>query len=174
MNFGDPRLPDRFWSKCTPEPNTGCWLWFGALNEKGYGKFLTGSRADGSRRSVRSHRYAYETLIGGIPSGLECDHVCRVRCCVNPAHIEPVTTQINQLRGSTLAAVNSAKDVCPLGHAYNAVNTRTTKDGKRICRACHARRESERRTERLRTDAKFREAAVRRTREWRARQASKP
>jgi hypothetical protein len=62
VGLDGPRLPRRFWTKITPEPNTGCWLWMGSLNRGGYGRFGIGSRTDDSRRTTSTHRLAYETL----------------------------------------------------------------------------------------------------------------
>src|ERR1035437_5332864 len=86
--FGDPRLPRRFWDKVDPNGplfnGTPCWLWK-ASTAKGYGHFRA------SRKVVYAHRLSYETLIEPIPKGLEPDHLCRNTTCVNPHHIEPVT-----------------------------------------------------------------------------------
>ena len=78
MNFGDPRLPERFWNKCIPEPNSGCWLWFGATDSHGDGQITRGRRTE---RKSGTHRYAYEALVGKVPGGLELDHrVCQTPC----------------------------------------------------------------------------------------------
>jgi hypothetical protein len=134
MNFLDSRLPDRFWSKCIPEPNSGCWLWIGGLNYE-YGTFWL------EHRQRRSHRVSYEALVGPIPPDLVIDHLCRTTNCVNPAHLEPVTGRENVLRGETFAAANSRKERCPYGHSYDASNTFRTKKGRECvqCRARHRR-----------------------------------
>jgi hypothetical protein len=93
VNLGDDRLSERFWSKVVPEPNSGCWLWIGSVGKNGYARFL----ADGRTRNA--HRYAYSILVGEVASDLELDHLCRVRCCVNPAHLEAVTKAVNVARG---------------------------------------------------------------------------
>ena len=74
-------------------PTTGCWLWEGATDEKGYGLVYTD-------RSRRAHRVVYERIRGPIPEGLQLDHLCAVKPCVNPAHLEPVTNSENQRRNS--------------------------------------------------------------------------
>ena len=143
MNWGDSRLPERFWSKVAPCPMSGCWLWTAALS-LGYGKFGVGQR-------VRSaYRYAYEMLVGAVPNGLELDHRCRVRCCVNPAHLEPVTHAENIRRGDSPAQLvhfNRVERIrpptCPAGHQFDEKNTRITPKGHRKCRACHRERERE-------------------------------
>jgi site-specific DNA-cytosine methylase len=83
----------RFWSKV--EKTDTCWLWRGALNEHGYGIF----GREASKDTVRAHRWAFENVVGQIPDGLDLDHLCRVRHCVRPDHLEPVTNQENTRRG---------------------------------------------------------------------------
>src|SRR5688500_14261562 len=94
IEFGDERLPERFWTKTFPEPNTGCWLWANATggHANSYGKF------GWQKVSRYAHRVSYEVLVGEIPPELEVDHLCRVSLCVNPAHLEPVTPGVNQRR----------------------------------------------------------------------------
>jgi hypothetical protein len=87
---------ERFWPKV--DKTETCWLWVGAIGTGGYGNFYISSV--GRRiRSVRAHRWAYEHLVGSIPDGLDLDHLCRNRACVNPAHLEPVTRRVNLRRG---------------------------------------------------------------------------
>lgn len=73
---------------------SGCWEWRAAKAGGGYGRF-----APDGRRQVQAHRFAYEIVCGAIPDGLDLDHLCRNRGCVNPAHLEPVTRQENVRRG---------------------------------------------------------------------------
>jgi hypothetical protein len=78
-----------------PEPNTGCWLWLGRVTANGYARAW-----DPMRRTARyAHRILFERERGPIPVGLDLDHLCRIRSCVNPAHLEPVTRQKNLRRG---------------------------------------------------------------------------
>lgn len=70
---------------------SSCWEWTGACDQKGYGAFGIGSTKDGTARVVRAHRFSYEHFVGPVPDGLELDHLCRNRRCVNPEHLEPVT-----------------------------------------------------------------------------------
>lgn len=134
--FEDGRLPDRFWAKISPCPMTGCWLWTGSLTVAGgYGQFRSGGRPR------RAHRLAYETLVGPIPDGLHLDHLCRTPCCVNPAHLEPVTGPENTRRG-VAGMAQLARTHCPRGHEYSERNTyleprRGGKAPGRHCRECH-------------------------------------
>lgn len=96
MTFGDARLPDRFWSKCVPEPNSGCWLWYGA-SARGYG-YIQIKIAFRTYKAKIAHRHAYESLVGPIAPGLDLDHLCRNTACCNPAHLEPVTHAENMRR----------------------------------------------------------------------------
>lgn len=116
---------DRLTAKYEVAPS-GCWLWTAALAGKGYGKFYM----DG--RLWQAHRASYVLHVGPIPDDLPLDHLCRVHHCVNPAHLEPVTTRENTLRGENFAAVHAAKSTCPKGHQYDYVSPR----GERGCRTC--------------------------------------
>jgi HNH endonuclease len=127
--FGDPRLPDRFWAKAV-EAESGCWLWGAETDRDGYGRIKIG----GIR--AMAHRASYEALTGPIPHGLQLDHLCRVRNCVRPDHLEPVTNQVNALRGEGPTAVNATKTHCPKGHPYDAENTIKRPCGRRTCRTC--------------------------------------
>lgn len=105
----------------------GCWHWTGPLFSNGYGAFWSG------KRNVRAHRAMYELLIGEIPAGLALDHFCRVRHCVNPAHLEPVTLAENNRR----AARNPHATHCPKGHELSPENTCLERNGRyRRCRTC--------------------------------------
>lgn len=93
IQFGDERLPDRFWAKVLVNPETECWEWQASLRGGGYAAFYVEGKI------MYGHRIAYETLAGNIPTGLTMDHLCRVRECVNPVHLEPVTVRENNRRG---------------------------------------------------------------------------
>ena len=130
-------LHERFESKFMPEPNSGCWLWLDFLNSDGYGQMRV------YERTIRAHRISYQLYIGEIPSGLEIDHLCRVRCCVNPDHLEVVTHQENIRRGNGGRNCRE-KTHCPKGHPYSGANLYTNPhSGSRACRTCG--RESQRR-----------------------------
>jgi len=118
----------------------GCWIWQRGKSKNGYGLIQIGSRAGGHRRrTLYAHRVSYEVFAGPIPVGLELDHLCRNRACVNPAHLEPVTRSINTLRGAgpaKLGALNGRKTHCKNGHPFDLANTRYRPTGGRSCRAC--------------------------------------
>ena len=111
----------------------GCWEWTAAIDDNGYG------RASVDGRMKYAHRIAYEAFVGPIPAGLQIDHLCRTRHCVNPAHLEPVTNAENQRRAALFLEPAQA---CLRGHAYTPENTYMHR-GRRSCRECrreaHAR-----------------------------------
>jgi len=90
-----PKVASRYWDKVSPEPNTGCWLWFGAANKRGYGNINTGNGAF----TYCAHRYFYIKLVGEIAEGVTIDHLCKTTRCVNPDHMEVVSLAENSRRG---------------------------------------------------------------------------
>ena len=120
----------RFEKKIVPVPLAGCWLWDAACMKNGYGVFGLG------REVFPAHRVAWMMLHGPIPDGHHLDHLCSVRSCVNPAHLEPVPQAENNRR--TVARGRhggSLKTHCPRGHEYSIENTRVYQ-GRRFCREC--------------------------------------
>ncbi len=112
---------DRALEKIEYEPNTGCWLWAGNIDDHGYGRIQRGAHPDDAAdwgSYPLAHRVTYIKLKGLIPRELELDHLCRVRCCVNPAHLEPVLHRVNNLRGVSIMAENARKTACDRGHPY--------------------------------------------------------
>ena len=86
----------RFWKYV--DKTGDCWNWLGGSYGAGYGGFYIGGGRENRKRAY-AHRFAYEHHVGPIPEGLEIDHLCRNRRCVNPDHLEKaVTHQVNQLR----------------------------------------------------------------------------
>ena len=127
---------DRFAEHVALDDN-GCWIWIGKCSTRGYGQF----RRTPSANYSQAHRWSYETFAGPIPDGLQLDHLCRVRACVNPAHLEPVTCRENLLRSPlTAARINAARTRCAHGHEFTAGNTylEPTRSGRpvRRCRTC--------------------------------------
>lgn len=121
---------ERFMAFVSPEPNTGCWLWAGAATSVGYGALSL-------KGLVLAHRRSWELFRGPIPEGLHIDHKCRVRICVNPDHIEPVTPAENNRRIVSYGANrNTQKTHCPQGHAYSGDNLLFRPARGRGCKAC--------------------------------------
>lgn len=106
-----------------------CWLWMGARDRRsGYGRTDSGLSS-----TSYTHRAFYEYLVGPVPEGLELDHLCRVRSCGNPNHLEPVTHQINMIRG------RDVRTHCKRGHELVEDNFYVfTSKGKQVrtCKAC--------------------------------------
>ncbi|WP_329126180.1 HNH endonuclease signature motif containing protein [Streptomyces sp. NBC_01353] len=90
-------------------------------------------------RIERAHRWAFSFLRAPIPEGLELDHLCRNRACVNPWHLEPVTGRINWERGHSPWRLNGLKEACHQGHPFTPENTYRNPQGSRVCRACMAK-----------------------------------
>lgn len=126
-----PERVERFWSKV--DKTDTCWLWTSTKTTTGgygqYGIWRVGT--------FRAYRYAYELLVGPVPDGLVLDHLCRVRTCVNPDHLEPVTILVNNQRGEPPTRTH-----CPYGHEYTPENTYVY-NNCRGCRACRNRRSRE-------------------------------
>lgn len=130
-------LQERFWEKVDKNGANGCWLWVASLNNDGYGQFW------GKDRMRKAHRVSYELVRGEIPKGLELDHLCKIRHCINPDHLEPVTYRENQSRSSqTILAIHRARDFCPQGHPLEGDNLTMDhlKRGWRNCLTCNRER----------------------------------
>lgn len=133
------RISQRFWAKVAVRPGA-CWLWTGYKNSGGYGLFAMQGKREGA------HRVSYGLHKGPIPPGLVIDHLCRVRGCVNPAHLEAVTAAENlrrQYRDNAanrnegmITVRNARKVACNQGHPFTKENTYITPKMERACRQC--------------------------------------
>lgn len=124
-------VAERFWSKVEKIPFDSCWHWTGTLSG-GYGLMQSGN--GGSVRSA--HRISYELHKGPIPDQLQIDHLCRVRHCVNPDHLEAVTRRENFLRGFAPTAVAHRTGLCKRGHSLVEGNVYHKANGAVQCRRC--------------------------------------
>ena len=113
----------------------GCWIWQAGRTPDGYGGIQIGDRW------TMAHRWAYEYWRGKIPEGLELDHLCRKRACVNPYHLEAVTHRVNMMRSVSLAVTNARLTHCKHGHAFEGHNLIRRRNGQRDCRACQYRQQ---------------------------------
>lgn len=116
-------------AKSIPEPNSGCLIWLGAMDSKGYGMVSLSKT-----KKQLAHRYSYEAAIGPIPPGLDLDHLCRVTLCVNPAHLEPVTNRENNRRALPYRKLKTA---CINGHNLTDGNVYIIAGHRRQCRKCN-------------------------------------
>ena len=127
-------VPRRFERSYIPEPNSGCWIWFSSTDRAGYGRFTIGRRGD--YRTVGAH-ISYILRHNEYPPS-ELDHTCKLRCCVNPDHLEPVTHYENIMRGDGWGGINARKTHCKNGHEFSPENTYVwAKNGMRQCRTCN-------------------------------------
>ena len=143
-----PRLTPLFWAKVSKTET--CWLWGGTLDKDGYGVYSHWRGGDwrtGKMDKARTHMAAYVMAHGPIPEGLTIDHLCRVRACCNPAHLEAVTVRQNTMRGGGPTAVNAAKDTCEFGHPFRERGYRAGRFCPTCAKAAHDRYKASKRDE---------------------------
>lgn len=111
-----------------------CWLWTAATTHDGYPRFASRSIPG----EIFAHRVSYILLVGPIAPGLQVDHLCRVRHCVNPDHLEPVTPQVNHQRADHYAMGRGHRGWthCVHGHPFSGDNLHIAPNGRRVCRTC--------------------------------------
>lgn len=140
-------LAERLARNSEPEPMSGCVLWDGVIMPNGYGRMVIWDPETKTYSGHLAHRVSYREVKGEIPPGLDLDHLCRVRRCINAAHLEPVTRSVNVRRGALpgmraaiarrIAAQSTA---CKRGHPWTAETTYRSPGSpdRRECRRCHA------------------------------------
>lgn len=129
-------LAERFWPKVIEDAN-GCWVWTGNRTKDGYARFSVRGGL-----TIPAYRWAYEQMVGPIPDGLEPDHLCLNKACVNPEHIEPVTREVNVQRALFVKHGSSA-EFCPNGHPRTPENRVQRKRPRGItgeCKVCNRER----------------------------------
>ena len=135
---GDAYIVDRFMENIALDGPDGCWTWRGHANENGYGALYSNTYS-----VLLAHRLALHIAKRPVPEELVVDHLCRNTLCVNPRHLEPVTSRENILRGVGMGARNARKTHCVNGHEFTTANTRIytpqrSGNPTRICRKCQA------------------------------------
>ena len=126
-----PTLAERIDRLSIPEPMSGCFLWIGNVDSRGYGRINIRSRY------VGAHRLAWSVVNGPIPPGMQIRHSCDNPPCVNPAHLLLGTNHDNVLDMARRGRHHCQKKThCPAGHPYDETNTYTARSGSRMCKAC--------------------------------------
>lgn len=123
----------KFLSKVIKDEN-GCWIWQSSKNKiTGYGIAVS------NRKMVIAHRLSYRLFKDTIPLGLVVHHLCHVKLCVNPDHLQIMTQtenlkQSDGLYSNSICAHNSKKTHCPRGHEYTKISTKGRT--RRVCLLC--------------------------------------
>jgi hypothetical protein len=133
-----PGATTRLLAKVDTTDPQRCWIWQGAQSKEGYGHFRLYPFTE------QAHRVAYWAFIGPIPDGLEIDHLCRQRACINWRHLEAVTKYQNMIRGEGLCARYARRVACKHGHPYTPESVYLYR-GARLCRICMRARDRARR-----------------------------
>ena len=134
--MGRKRIEDvvgHFWTYI--DKTDTCWLWTGS-KVGGYGVYSTGATRG---LEEQAHRFAWQALVGEIPEAMELDHICGIRNCVNPGHLQLVEQGFNRKQGLKVARANQkARTHCKRGHEYTDENTYIEREGWRRCKSCQA------------------------------------
>jgi len=131
-------MAERLARNSEPEPNSGCILWTSVILKGGYGQIVLRDPVTHRLTSSTAHRVAYETAKGPLPEGVEPDHLCRNRRCINVGHLEAVSHAVNVRRGTSAAAHRAraaSSTTCRRGHPRTAENT-YRRGRYRECRIC--------------------------------------
>lgn len=135
----DSKVQERFWSNVSGKSGDDeCWMWTGYKSEKGYGVLKIKEKA------IRAHRLSYILAFGEIPTGMQLDHLCRNKVCVNPRHLEAVTSRENTIRAvpyrkprAEWAPTNrELTGKCKNGHDFSGDNIYISPRGLPFCRLC--------------------------------------
>lgn len=118
-------LDPRIWDKV--EADGDCWIWQGTRTERGWAQWTDSRNA---RKKWRVHRLVYMSMVGDIPDGLTLDHLCQRKLCINPYHMEPVPSVVNQARWA------ASRTKCRNGHEVTPETTYHRSRGDRECRLC--------------------------------------
>jgi hypothetical protein len=141
-------ISDRFWEKVAKSTSSGCWEWRSSIRGNGYGAFFTNLIGEG-RKCHGAHRFSWTLVNGPIPEGMWVLHKCDNRICVNPDHLF-IGDRVDNMndcasKGRVCTVGKSRITHCKNGHEFSAENTRTDKNGHRVCKQCSIDRGMKRR-----------------------------
>lgn len=120
----------RIWRTIEMGSDAECWPWTGHTNTGGYGQIGEGTR------DLLVHRIVCEMAHGPIPDGYEVDHLCKVRHCCNPFHLEAVPKAENNRRSNSISARHARKAYCIRGHELTEENLAPDRGKGRQCKLC--------------------------------------
>jgi HNH endonuclease len=124
----------RMLARTQVDEKTGCWLWQGPVSPEGYPRTALNLER-GVYKHMNAHTALWWLVESPIPSPLQLDHLCRIKRCINPAHMEVVTGRVNTLRSNAITAINARKTHCKRGHPLSGDNLYLQGE-TRQCRTC--------------------------------------